>query len=87
MSNTITDTKASATVSIGGGDTILCEVVYRCEGWVPRFTVSNGVPGEHDSRRQSYGQAFVTLRKFGVSATAADTLLTHVASLAEAKLA
>jgi hypothetical protein len=82
MPLTTNEVQSSATVGIGGGDTILCEVVYRCEGWVPRFTVSNGEPGLHDSRRQSFGQAHVTLVKFGVSPLTADALLLHAQQMA-----
>lgn len=80
----LSDVQASATVGIGGGDTILCEIVYRSEGWVPRFTISNGEAGDQDARRQPFGQAVVTLGKFGLAPLTAETLLRHAEDMTKA---
>ncbi len=78
-----TDVQSFAVANIGGDSAILCEVVYRAEGWVPRFTVqAPDVPTSGDYRRQSFGQAYVTLTGLGIDGLTADTLLSHVQGLA-----
>jgi hypothetical protein len=89
MTDTVTYTpNVTAAVGIGGGATLTCEIVYRCEGWVPRFTLrdENGdlIAGD---RRWKRGMVtyLMTRGQFRgiISESLANALVDNVATMCE----
>lgn len=81
MSNTAIK---SATVGIGGGYTIECAIVNRCEGDVPRFTVRDeaGALVGGDKLFKAVSAANLLDHALGVNYGVAMTLISHVENMA-----